>query len=40
MAALKKATQRWNDRMNPKFNAQEIDDLVAWLNRDFYKLTK
>ena len=37
MAALKKATQRWNDRMNPKFNAQEVEDIVAWLNRDFYK---
>lgn len=37
LSALKKETQRWNDRMNPKFNAQEIDDIVAWLNRDFYK---
>jgi hypothetical protein len=24
--------------MNPKFTAQEIEDIVAWLNRDFYKL--
>jgi hypothetical protein len=37
LSALKKETQRWNDRMNPKFNAQEIDDIVAWLNRDYYK---
>jgi mono/diheme cytochrome c family protein len=37
LTALKKETQRWNDRMNPKFNAKEIDDIVAWLNRDFYK---
>ena len=37
LSALKKETQRWNDRMNPKFNAQEIDDLVAWLNREFFK---
>jgi len=37
LAALKKETERWNDRMNPKFTRQEIDDIVAWLNRDFYK---
>ncbi|MBI3045474.1 MAG: hypothetical protein HYY78_21910 [Betaproteobacteria bacterium] len=40
LAALKKETERWNDRMNPKFTKQEIDDLVAYLNRDFYKLSK
>lgn len=37
LSALKKEVLRWNDRMNPKFTAQEVDDLVAWLNRDFYK---
>ncbi len=37
LAALKKETERWNDRMNPKFTAQEIEDIVAWLNRNFYK---
>lgn len=37
LSALKKETERWNDRMNPKFTKQEIDDIVAWLNRDFYK---
>jgi mono/diheme cytochrome c family protein len=37
LAALKKETERWNDRMNPKFTAQEVSDIVAWLNRDFYK---
>ncbi len=36
-AALKKEVERWNDRMNPKFSKQEIEDLVAYLNRDFYK---
>lgn len=39
LAALKKETEKWNDRMNPKFTKQEIDDLVAYLNRDFYKFT-
>ena len=40
LPALKKEVERWNDRMNPKFTKQEIEDLVAWLNRDFYKLSK
>jgi hypothetical protein len=37
LAALKKETGRWNDRMNPKFSKQEIEDLVAYLNSNFYK---
>ncbi|MGV3627146.1 MAG: c-type cytochrome [Betaproteobacteria bacterium] len=40
LAALKKEIERWNDRMNPKFNKQEIDDLVVYLNRDFYKFAQ
>ena len=37
LAALKRVTERWNDRMNPKFTRQEIDDLVAYMNATFYK---
>ena len=37
LATLKKETERWNDRMNPKFTKKEIDDLVAYLNVNFYK---
>jgi mono/diheme cytochrome c family protein len=37
LSALKKAVENWNDRMNPKFTKQEIEDLVAWLNATFYK---
>ena len=37
LAALKRETERWNDRMNPRFSKQEVEDIVAWLNRDFYK---
>ena len=40
LSALKKEVDRWNDRYNPKFSKQEIEDLVAYLNRDFYKLAK
>jgi len=37
LSALKKETEKWNDRMNPKVTKQEIEDLVAWLNATFYK---
>lgn len=37
LSALKKETEKWNDRMNPKFTRQEIEDLVAWLNATFYR---
>ena len=40
LAALKRETEKWNDRMNPKFTRQEIEDLVAWLNANFYKFTR
>ena len=37
LSALKKEVEKWNDRMNPKFTKQEIEDLVSWLNATFYK---
>ena len=40
LSALRKEVDRWNDRYNPKFSKQEIEDLVAYLNRDFYRFTK
>jgi mono/diheme cytochrome c family protein len=40
LAALKQETERWNDRMNPRFSRQEIEDLVAYLNASFYKLAR
>jgi mono/diheme cytochrome c family protein len=40
LTALKKEVVKWNDRMNPKFTKKEIDDLVAYLNRDFYHLSR
>jgi len=40
LSTLKKEVEKWNDRMNPKFTKQEIEDLVAYLNRDFYKFPK
>lgn len=40
LAALRKETERRNDRMNPRFSRQEVDDLVAYLNATFYKLQR
>jgi mono/diheme cytochrome c family protein len=40
LTTLKKEIERWNDRMNPKFTKQEIEDLVAYLNANFYKIQK
>jgi mono/diheme cytochrome c family protein len=37
LAGLRKETARWADYYNPKFTKAEIEDLVAYLNRDFYK---
>ena len=39
-AELRKAVIDWNDRMNPKFTEEEIDDVVAYLERDFYRFAK
>jgi mono/diheme cytochrome c family protein len=40
LSALKKEVDRWNDRYNPRFSKQDVEDMVAYLNRDFYKLTR
>jgi len=40
LSALRKEVNRWNDRYNPKFSKQDVEDMVAYLNRDFYKLVK
>mgnify|MGYP001569408363 CR=1 FL=1 len=40
LKALRKETERWGDMYNPRLSKQDVDDLVAWLNRDFYKFLK
>jgi mono/diheme cytochrome c family protein len=37
LAALRKETARWGDMYNPRLTKAEIEDLVAYLNRDFYR---
>ena len=37
LAALRRETARWADYYNPAFTRAQVDDLVAYLNRDFYR---
>lgn len=37
LSSLRRETARWADYYNPKFTKAEIEDLVAFLNRDFYR---
>ena len=37
LSELRKATEHWADMYNPAFKPQEVEDLVAYLNRDFYR---
>jgi mono/diheme cytochrome c family protein len=37
LAALRRETVRWADMYNPAFTKAQIEDLVAYLNRDFYR---
>lgn len=36
LKALAQEVRRWGDYYNPALTRQEIDDLVAYLSRDFY----
>ncbi len=40
LSALRKEVERWSRSYNPKLSKAEIDDLVAYLDRDFYKFAK
>jgi hypothetical protein len=37
LAALRREVVRWSDYYNPKLTKTEVEDLVAYLNRDFYR---
>ena len=37
LKALRREVERYGDYYNPRLSKQDLDDLVAWLNRDFYK---
>ena len=36
-AALQREEKRWGDYYNPALSEQDVDDLVAYLERDFYR---
>lgn len=36
-AALRKDVVRWGDYYAPALSEQDVDDVTAYLNRDFYK---
>ena len=38
LAALRKEVLKWRDTYNPALSDTDVDDLVGWLNRNFYKL--
>ncbi|OGA08631.1 MAG: hypothetical protein A3D95_02215 [Betaproteobacteria bacterium RIFCSPHIGHO2_12_FULL_69_13] len=40
IAMLRKEVARWGERYDPGISKQDIEDLVEWLNRNFYKLEK
>jgi len=37
LKALRQVVEKYGDYYNPRLSKQDVDDLVAWLNRDFYK---
>ncbi|MGE5795081.1 MAG: c-type cytochrome [Bacteroidota bacterium] len=37
LAALRREVARWGDYYNPALSKRDVDDLVAYLNRDFYR---
>ncbi|MGA7984570.1 MAG: hypothetical protein WCA01_05250 [Burkholderiales bacterium] len=34
---LRREVEYWESRNNPRYSEQDVDDLVGWLNRNFYK---
>lgn len=34
---LRREVERWERRNNPRYSRQDVEDLVGWLNRNFYK---
>ena len=34
---LRREVERWESRNNPRYSRQDVEDLVGWLNRNFYK---
>jgi hypothetical protein len=37
LRALRREAERWERRNSPRYSKQDVEDLVGWLNRNFYK---
>jgi mono/diheme cytochrome c family protein len=40
LKALKRSVEKWGDYYNPRYSKQDIEDVVAYLNAEFYKFDK
>jgi len=40
LSGLRKEVVRWGDQSSPKLSRKDVDALVDWLNKNFYKLDK
>jgi len=34
---LRREVERWESRNNPRYTKQDVEDMVGWFNRNFYK---
>ena len=34
---LRREVEQWESRNNPRYSKQDVDDMLGWLNRNFYK---
>jgi hypothetical protein len=40
LSGLRKEVIRWGDQSSPKLSTNDVDALVGWLNKNFYKLDR
>ena len=40
LSGLRREVVRWGDQTSPGLSGKDVDALVDWLNRNFYKLDK
>ena len=40
LAGLRNEVVRWGDQSGPKLSRNDVDALVDWLNKNFYKLDR
>ena len=40
LSGLRREVVRWGDQSSPKLSRSDVDALVNWLNKNFYKLDR